>query len=719
MIREYTPADIQGMLDRLPVPQDYTDWVNTVIDSYVLGKGDNHVADIVEAWSSRGAKYQPGEVLKRWPSLSVEGGRTGGGLVQKAIQAGWTPHGGTALTGQAPKAPPSPRGQVEPAPAPLPPLFSGYRNAERTLYGGMDHAAQRRAFLSALFAPGEYVNIAWDGIGPDEKGKYRPAADLSTEKVGDILNGTGSDVLHHEGYNKNCGVWIRVNPVCEHPQGKGGGGVADTDITAFRYALIESDDMPEGAQVEAFDRLRLPLAALVLSGGKSVHAVVKIDAADREEYRQRVERLHSFCKSYGIPVDPANKNPSRFMRLPGVTRGNREQILLDVGGGCGSWDEFEEFIEDVADGLPPTVALENMTGDHLPPKRPELIKSVLRRGHIMMLSGGSKSGKSFLLIELALAVAGGGAWLGRQCTKGRALYINMELDEPSMAHRFQAIEDAAKIQPGNIAGNLETWTLRGTSATLLQIVKSIERKARKRTTYDIVIIDPLYKVLGKLDENSAGDVGQLFAMFDRIAAVTGAAVVFCHHHSKGGQAGKSALDRASGSGVFARSPDALLDCLELEATNDAIIRAGFSLSGVRPVGLSYSWTLREFAPVDDETGFFAYPLHVPDVHNALRDARTAKEAAAADARRRNLNKSVYWFDIIRDCFNELADADVSGAGIVGADALIQAVMYRAGTDSLEHTEKKIREAGYIFRRAIPSAGKPRTVERKPEKNDAE
>jgi RecA-family ATPase len=47
-------------------------------------------------------------------------------------------------------------------------------------------------------------------------------------------------------------------------------------------------------------------------------------------------------------------------------------------------------------------------------------------------------------------------------------------------------------------------------------------------------------------------------------------VIYCHHHSKGGQGSKRSMDRASGSGVFARDPDALLDMIELDLTEDII-----------------------------------------------------------------------------------------------------------------------------------------------------
>lgn len=714
MIRDYTQNEIQDALSHVVPPAEYNDWLNLVMDAKALGAD----ADQVEAWSATGPNYQPGEVHKRWPGIKKDGGRNGGGLINAALAGGWNPQGsGTPL-----KAPPPPRRtdaqqdrKEAKTPAPLPPMPPDYRKAERTLYQGMDHAAQRRAFLQALFGKDEYINLSWEGI-PEKGGKFRPASDLTTNRVGDILDGTGPDVLHHEGYDHAAGVWVRVNPVCEKPQGGGGGAVADTDVSDFRYTLIESDDIPEAAQLEAWDRLRIPVAAVVASGKKSVHAIVKIEAQDRGEYDRRVRMLHDFCKSYGIPIDPANKNPSRYTRLPGITRGDREQVLLDVGGGCRSWEEFQEFMEDAADGLPLPVALEAVTGDNLPPKRPELISGVLRCGHILLVSGGSKSGKSFLLQELCLAVASGGTWLGRRCKQGRALYINLEVDPPSLAHRFQAILDAAKISPGDIAGRIDIWNLRGVGTTLPQIVKSIERKAR-RHSYDLIVIDPIYKVLGKLNENDANDVGELFGMFDQIARITGASVCVCHHHAKGMQAARDAKDRPSGSSVFSRSPDAVLDALELETTPEVLINAGFSLGGVVPIGLQYNWVVRDFPPCPTETGFFCHPLHLPDVHNALQDARTMKEAQAADARRKNLNKTVHWYTIINDAFDALAACDVSGDRTAApADTLIQQVMERAGTESRETVERKIREAGFKFRR--PTAARlVRTVERKPEEAD--
>jgi AAA domain len=74
----------------------------------------------------------------------------------------------------------------------------------------------------------------------------------------------------------------------------------------------------------------------------------------------------------------------------------------------------------------------------------------------------------------------------------------------------------------------------------------------------LIVLDPVYKLLGGRDENSAGDISELLNEIEKLAVETGAAVAFGAHYSKGNQAGKESIDRISGSGVFARDPDSIL-----------------------------------------------------------------------------------------------------------------------------------------------------------------
>lgn len=62
--------------------------------------------------------------------------------------------------------------------------------------------------------------------------------------------------------------------------------------------------------------LELPVAVLVYSGGKSVHAIVKVDAPNYDEYRKRVDYLYTVCRKNGLEIDKQNRNPSRLSRFP-------------------------------------------------------------------------------------------------------------------------------------------------------------------------------------------------------------------------------------------------------------------------------------------------------------------------------------------------------------------------------------------------------------------
>ena len=127
-----------------------------------------------------------------------------------------------------------------------------------------------------------------------------------------------------------AGAWFRFNPITEKGSGKAG-AICDSDVTAFRFALLESDKLPMELQLSFFGKLRLPIAALYASGGKSIHCLVKMDCINADEYREQVARILKMLLPYGF--DSANKNPSRLSRLPGASReigakGDGEQRLL-------------------------------------------------------------------------------------------------------------------------------------------------------------------------------------------------------------------------------------------------------------------------------------------------------------------------------------------------------------------------------------------------------
>ncbi len=113
--------------------------------------------------------------------------------------------------------------------------------------------------------------------------------------------------------SSNAGAWVRPNPC--NPQGTGAGGsVKDCDICAWKFLLIESDVIPIEVQLALFSKIKLPLSAVILSGGISAHAWVRVDARNAEDFSEFARRILSTLQPFG--VDQANKNPSRLSRLP-------------------------------------------------------------------------------------------------------------------------------------------------------------------------------------------------------------------------------------------------------------------------------------------------------------------------------------------------------------------------------------------------------------------
>ena len=233
----------------------------------------------------------------------------------------------------------------------------------------------------------------------------------------------------------------------------------------------------------------------------------------------------------------------------------------------------------------------------------------------MLLVSSSKAGKTFALIELAISIAEGRRWIGFRCKQGRVLYLNMELDEASFDDRMRRVYEALKIETMNLE-NIDIVHLRGKIERLDKLIPQIVR-TMKTHEYAAVILDPTYK-LGIGDENAAEQVTSFCNALDRIANA-GASVIYAHHHSKGAQGAKSSMDRASGSGVFARDADALLDMIELRIPPERAEEAK-AIYGEKATAWKLDATLREFQRIEPVNLFFTYPLHEIDAGGILREA---------------------------------------------------------------------------------------------------
>ena len=612
-----------------PSRLNYAEW----IEVGMALKAEGHPCSVWDDWSSRDpGRYHDGECEKRWDTFEGSG-TTGGTILYFAQTYGnYTPN-----------------------------RSLDWDDGLEATYKETDYEAVLTAqskeeepyqmairYLETLFKPDEMVSFVHSAKQKDDK--WVPANGGCVRQVSAIIRNLKKSKSMDDGFgtlNAEAGAWIRHNPAT---------GPSDKEVTRLDYVLVESDNMSIEEQKKLLISLKLPIVALLESGGKSIHAIVRVDANDLTEYKQRTTFLFDWLAKHSFPVDGANKNPARLSRLPGAMRNGKLQRLLATNIGCKSWAEWNDFINGIDDDLPPIKSAREMI-DKPTPEPPEIIEGILRKGAKMIVTGDSKSGKTCLLTNLAICFAEGWDWLGHKCTQGKVLYINMEVMQSDFEARFKSIYKAYG-RPISEAGkdNFECWNLRGKAEPLDKLAPKIIARCRQQN-YIAIIVDPIYKVQGG-DENSAEAIGKFCGLFDKIAEETGAAMIYVHHHAKGLQGGKKAMDRSSGSGVFSRDADAIIDftSLVIDANGRDLVKLIKQLDD--PIPLQMEMVLRSFRSPAPINMFFEFPLHVLDKDGLLDGS--AVEGSAEANRMMSPNRSRSDGDkkeIVDECFNAAVRAD--------------------------------------------------------------
>lgn len=580
-----------------PAKLSYSEWVQVGMAL----KAESLPCSTWDDWSKKdAARYVPGDCEKKWQSFN-DSGTNGGTIVYLAEQYdNYKPYHELDWDDG----------------------LDAYYEEVLTVEDKPDEKPYQMAarFLETLFKPDESVSYVHSAKWKEDKAKWVPADAGRIRTVGDIIR----DLRKHRKledafgtFKDEAGGWIRINPTT---------GPSDKNVTRYAYSLAESDDLSIEDQKKLFINFKLPIATLVESGGKSVHALVKIDAKDEAEYKQRVAFLYDWLAKHKFVVDENNKNPARLSRLPGVMRNGKLQKLVATDIGCASWLEWIDYIEGIDDDLPPLRSLKAQLADP-PTLSPELIGGVLREGCKMIITGESKAGKTCLSQNLAVCIAEGMSWLGKfPCEQGKVLYINLEVEEASLYYRFKAMYKAMNKKVTNVGGdNIVLWNLRGHAAPMEKLAPKIIRRCRNSGPYKAIIIDPLYKVQ-QGDENSAEAIMTFCNALDKIAHETGAAIIYDHHHPKG-NAREKVIDRGAGSGVFSRDADALVDISNLDPGNDApdLVKS-LVKEGERPMVMSF--VLRDFKDIPEQKIWFKFPLHYVDEANLLENCHLEGSAEA-------------------------------------------------------------------------------------------
>jgi hypothetical protein len=192
------------------------------------------------------------------------------------------------------------------------------------VYLGQDWRADSIVILEHLYFAHEFVCIC-----TEFKETKRADGSFKAVPTGRGQTRTAADWIRRikdKGVPESAaGAWIRLNPITELGSGLGGAHT-DQDVTAWRYLLVESDNLPIELQLSLYAKLAMPVAAIWTSGGISAHAVVLLSSRSEQVFRADADFVLSGLRRFGF--DQSNKNPSRYSRLPGALRSIGAQPAL-------------------------------------------------------------------------------------------------------------------------------------------------------------------------------------------------------------------------------------------------------------------------------------------------------------------------------------------------------------------------------------------------------
>jgi hypothetical protein len=206
---------------------------------------------------------------------------------------------------------------------------------------------------------------------------------------------------------------------------------------------------------------------------------------------------------------------------------------------------------------------------------PVIIAGVLRAESIGIMSSSSKSYKTWNLLAAAIATATGKSWMGFESSAPvRVLYCNLELHPEELKLRIDKVAVAMGTTRSALQGRVDFLNLKGQCNKVDKVLARIRMMRDANDPWRLCLIDPIYKLYSGDDskessENNASAMGALFEKLEGLAKQLEMAILLAHHFRKGNQGNISDIDLGSGSGVFARAPDAMIYLRELQDEEQA------------------------------------------------------------------------------------------------------------------------------------------------------
>jgi hypothetical protein len=249
--------------------------------------------------------------------------------------------------------------------------------------------------------------------------------------------------------------------------------------------------------------------------------------------------------------------------------------------------------------------IRELVNDH-PRLRPPVIHGLLREGETMNVIAQSKKGKSWLVGDLALALAMGLPWMEQFKTeRGDVLILDNELHRETTAFRIPKIAEARGIAPADYDEHVVVDNLRGRLLNIFGLPAYLAGVQPGR--FKVIVLDALYRFWPPgTSENDNAAIAGFYNIIDNLAGRLNSCFVLIHHSSKGAQGSKALVDVGAGAGAIARAADCHLTLLPHETDTVkapvVVLDAGpRSWPPVEPICLRFAWPVWTHAPELDPT----------------------------------------------------------------------------------------------------------------------
>lgn len=162
----------------------------------------------------------------------------------------------------------------------------------------------------------------------------------------------------------------------------------------------------------------------------------------------------------------------------------------------------------------------------------DFVEDVLREKEFSVIYGESNCGKTFFMLDLAMHVALGRPWRGKEVEQGGVIYAALEggfgtNNRICAFKQYYSIE--SEIPLAIIRSSVNFLDAEGDIEKLANSVKAAKEKIGN---VKLIVIDTLARAISGGDENSSTDMGQMIIHADYLRSITSAHISFIHHSGK-------------------------------------------------------------------------------------------------------------------------------------------------------------------------------------------